>query len=81
MGWGGERQGGGLRKGVGEGGRNDPNIVCTYELKKKKNKGLEFKLPPLQEQKRHSRKTCLKKKFHIMFCFKKQGLSMLLRLA
>jgi hypothetical protein len=21
---------------VGEGGRNDPNIVCTYELKKKK---------------------------------------------
>jgi hypothetical protein len=23
------------RKGVGEGGRNDPNIVCTYELKKK----------------------------------------------
>jgi hypothetical protein len=22
-------------KGVGERGRNDPNIVCTYELKKK----------------------------------------------
>jgi hypothetical protein len=25
-----------VREGVGEGGRNDPNIVCTYELKKKK---------------------------------------------
>jgi hypothetical protein len=25
-------------KGVGEGGRNDPNIVCTCELKKKKEK-------------------------------------------
>jgi hypothetical protein len=23
-------------EGVGERGRNDPNIVCTYELKKKK---------------------------------------------
>jgi hypothetical protein len=23
--------GGGVRKGVGGGGRNDPNIVCTYE--------------------------------------------------
>jgi hypothetical protein len=22
---------------LGEGGRNDPNIVCTYELKKKKD--------------------------------------------
>jgi hypothetical protein len=21
----------GIREGVGEGGRNDPNIVCTYE--------------------------------------------------
>jgi hypothetical protein len=24
-----------VREGVGRGGRNDPNIVCTYELKKK----------------------------------------------
>jgi hypothetical protein len=23
--------GGGVREKVGEGGRNDPNIVCTYE--------------------------------------------------
>jgi hypothetical protein len=23
-----------VREMVGEGGRNDPNIVCTYELKK-----------------------------------------------
>jgi hypothetical protein len=23
----------GVRERVGEGGRNDPNIVCTYELK------------------------------------------------
>jgi hypothetical protein len=29
---GGEREGaGGIRERVGEGGRNDPNIVCTYE--------------------------------------------------
>jgi hypothetical protein len=27
---------GGLREGVGEGGRNDSNIICTYELKKKR---------------------------------------------
>jgi hypothetical protein len=27
-----------VREGVGEGGRNDPNIVCTYELKKKKTR-------------------------------------------
>jgi hypothetical protein len=27
-----------IRKGMGEGGRNDPNIVCTYELKKKNKK-------------------------------------------
>jgi hypothetical protein len=26
---------GSAMKGVGEGGRNDPNIVCKYELKKK----------------------------------------------
>jgi hypothetical protein len=26
-----------VRKGLGEGGRNDPNIVRTYELKKKKH--------------------------------------------
>jgi hypothetical protein len=25
-----------LGRGRGEGGRNDPNIVCTYEQKKKK---------------------------------------------
>jgi hypothetical protein len=25
-----------VREGVGAGGRNDPSIVCTYELKKKK---------------------------------------------
>jgi hypothetical protein len=25
------RRGRGVREGVGEGGRNDPNIVCTYE--------------------------------------------------
>jgi hypothetical protein len=24
----------GVREGMGEGGRNDPNIVCTYEYKK-----------------------------------------------
>jgi hypothetical protein len=28
---------GGVTEGVGEGGRNDPNNVCTYELKKKKD--------------------------------------------
>jgi hypothetical protein len=27
----------GVREGVGGEGRNDPNIVCTYELKKKKS--------------------------------------------
>jgi hypothetical protein len=27
----GERKGAGVKDGVGEGGRNDPNIVCTYE--------------------------------------------------
>jgi hypothetical protein len=27
-----------LREGVGGGGRNDTNIVCTYELKKNKKK-------------------------------------------
>jgi hypothetical protein len=26
-----EGGGGGVREGMGEGGRNDPNIVCTYE--------------------------------------------------
>jgi hypothetical protein len=26
--------GGGERERIGEGGRNDPSIVCTYELKK-----------------------------------------------
>jgi hypothetical protein len=26
------------REGVGDGGRNDPNIVCTYELKKNRKK-------------------------------------------
>jgi hypothetical protein len=30
-GWGGEGGGRGFREGVGEGGRNDPNTVCTYE--------------------------------------------------
>jgi hypothetical protein len=32
--------GGAVVKGRGgeEGGRNDPNIVCTYELKKQKKK-------------------------------------------
>jgi hypothetical protein len=25
-----------VREGVGAGGRNDPSIVCTYELKKKR---------------------------------------------
>jgi hypothetical protein len=30
-GWGGEGGGRVLREGQGEGGRNDPNIVCTYE--------------------------------------------------
>jgi hypothetical protein len=24
-----------VREGVGAGGRNDPSLVCTYELKKK----------------------------------------------
>jgi hypothetical protein len=24
-----------VREGMGGGGRNDPSIVCTYELKKK----------------------------------------------
>jgi hypothetical protein len=27
-----------VREGVGAGGRNDPSLVCTYELKKKKKK-------------------------------------------
>jgi hypothetical protein len=27
-----------LREGAGEGGRNDPNIVCTYEYDKKREK-------------------------------------------
>jgi hypothetical protein len=27
----------GRERGRGEGGRNDPNIVCTYKLKKKKD--------------------------------------------
>jgi hypothetical protein len=27
-----------VREGVGGRGRNDPNIVCTYEKKKKENK-------------------------------------------
>jgi hypothetical protein len=27
----------GVREGVEEEGRNDPNIVCTYEFKKKEN--------------------------------------------
>jgi hypothetical protein len=33
QGGGGEKEGAGrgVRVGVGEGGRNDPNIVCTYE--------------------------------------------------
>jgi hypothetical protein len=25
----------GVKEGAGEGGRNDPNIVCTYEYNKK----------------------------------------------
>jgi hypothetical protein len=29
-----ERGQGGVREEVGEAGRNDPSIVCTYELKK-----------------------------------------------
>jgi hypothetical protein len=29
--WEGERERRGKGKGVGEVGRNDPNIVCTYE--------------------------------------------------
>jgi hypothetical protein len=35
--WGGEGEGRGgwVREGLGEGRRNDPNIACTYELKKK----------------------------------------------
>jgi hypothetical protein len=37
----------GVREGFEEGGRNDPNIVCTYELKKKENIGDKFStLPP-----------------------------------
>jgi hypothetical protein len=32
------RELGGKRGGRGEGGRNDPNIVCTYEYNKKKKK-------------------------------------------
>jgi hypothetical protein len=28
---GGKGEGGGVREGVGERGRNDPNIVCKYE--------------------------------------------------
>jgi hypothetical protein len=39
MGWG-RREGTGVREVVGEWGRNDPNIVCTYELKKKKRKSM-----------------------------------------
>jgi hypothetical protein len=31
---GGKWRGKGVREEVGEGGRNDPNIVCTYELNK-----------------------------------------------
>jgi hypothetical protein len=27
-----------VREGVGAGERNDPSLVCTYELKKKKKK-------------------------------------------
>jgi hypothetical protein len=27
----------GVREGQGEGGRNDPNIICTYEYNKKKD--------------------------------------------
>jgi hypothetical protein len=33
-----EGEGGGVVRGRGEGGRNDPNIVCTYELKKKEKR-------------------------------------------
>jgi hypothetical protein len=30
--WGGrEGEGGGWREGAGDGGRNDPNIICTYK--------------------------------------------------
>jgi hypothetical protein len=32
---------GGVRKGVGKGRRNDPNIVCKYEFKKKKESSLK----------------------------------------
>jgi hypothetical protein len=32
---GGEGRDEGVKEGVGEGGRNDPNIVCTHEFKKK----------------------------------------------
>jgi hypothetical protein len=30
-GWGERERVGGVKEGVGEWGRNDPNIVCTYE--------------------------------------------------
>jgi hypothetical protein len=35
---GGEGEGRRVREGVGEGERNDSNIVCTYELKKRKKR-------------------------------------------
>jgi hypothetical protein len=31
-----------VREGVGAGGRNEPSLVCTYELKKKKKKNIFF---------------------------------------
>jgi hypothetical protein len=32
VGW--EMEGEGVKKGMGEGGTNDPNIVCTYKQNK-----------------------------------------------
>jgi hypothetical protein len=34
-----------VREGVRGGGRNDPNIVCTYELKKKKERLIPVLIP------------------------------------
>jgi hypothetical protein len=42
-GWGGKGGEGEEGRGRGEVGRNDPNIVCTYEYNKKRKKKMEKK--------------------------------------
>jgi hypothetical protein len=60
-----------VREGVGAGGRNDPSLVCTYELKKKKKEaGLQSSYPcKIRERHLLVHVVCIFRHFHFYLNF------------